>query len=102
MDSDEKTKTGCAGILIPLFFAAYALKWILSKRAGPVGLRNIGHPPMTGDAAVGFGIMTLGICLFVHALGFVPYERVRGLKYILAAAGVSVFLLGLLWEQIHT
>lgn len=92
---DDRVKTGCMGILIPLFFGALALRWIVQKRT----FRVASHAT-TGEAAVGMGIMTLGICLFVHALGFVPYERVPLLKWLLVAAGVGVFFLGLSWERL--
>jgi hypothetical protein len=100
MDQEDRIKTGCLGILIPLFFGAYAVRWIIERRAGRIRFRDIGKQPLTGEAAVALGITALGICLFVHALGFVPYERFPLLKWLLAAAGVVVFFIGLSWERL--
>jgi hypothetical protein len=100
MDNEDRTKTGCMGVLLPLIFGAYAVRWIVTERAGPIRLRDIGRGPTTGEAAIALGITTLGLCLFVHAFGFVPYQRIPIVKWLLAAAGVAVFILGILWREL--
>ncbi len=94
-DLEDRTKTGCMGLLIPLALVAY-------------GVYRITHPwkrsRFTGtwknpEDVAALGICALGIALCVHALGFVPYERVPLLKWLLAAAGVAVFIYGLFWPM---
>ena len=82
------------GILLPLAGATY-------------GICYISHPRMQGrfgramdpNAVMGIGIMALGMAVVVHAFGFGPYARVPWLKYVVAAAGVALFLYGLAWQH---
>ena len=59
-----------------------------------------GRGPLAGDNAVALGVTALGVCLFVHALGFVPYQRLPVLKWTLVVAGVTVFFLGLFGTEL--
>jgi uncharacterized RDD family membrane protein YckC len=45
------------------------------------------------------GICALGIALCVHAFGFVPYQRIPLVKYLIAMAGVALFIYGLFWPM---
>lgn len=90
MNEDDKVKTGCMGILIPLACAGFGLYRILHPHEYN---RGIGHA-YEGAAVVGLGLNALGIAVFVHALGFVPYERIPWLKRLVAAVGVDLFICG--------
>ena len=63
------------------------------------------HRPLDEHTAISLGmsigISCFGMALFLHGLGFVPYERIRGLKYVVCALGIVVFFLGLSWEPRH-
>jgi hypothetical protein len=95
MDPDERTKTGCMGILLPMATAAYGAYRI----AHPRKVSYLFHTPITSPS-IAVGVCALGIALFVHGLGFVPYERIRFLKYLIATLGIVLFIVGLFWEQI--
>jgi hypothetical protein len=95
MDSDDKAKTGCMGILLPLALVIF-------------GIHRIRHPPhvdylfqMPADPStrIPAGICALGIAIFLHGLGFVPYQRIPGLRYLIAAVGTGVFIYGLSWHK---
>lgn len=92
-DFGDRAKTHCLGILLPLAANAYAIYQFTHPRRGDYLFRR----PMNPDTIVAFGIVGLGIALFLHGIGFVPYERVPFLKYVLAAAGVTLFVYGLSW-----
>lgn len=87
---DDRAKTGCMGILMPLGLLTYGLYYIRHPRM----LNRFGNV-METDEVIGIGIMALGMAVFVHALGFVPYERIPLLKWLVAAAGAGVFIYGL-------
>jgi hypothetical protein len=87
-DLRERAKTDCLGLLLPLAVNAYALYNFTHPRRGDYTF----HRPLNPDTIVG-----LGIALLLHAIGFVPYERVPFLKYLLAAAGLALFLYGASW-----
>lgn len=88
--------TDCLGILLPLAANAYALYNFTHPRRGDYLFHRLLNP----NTIVAFGIVGLGIALFLHAIGFVPYERVPFLKYVLAAAGVALFIYGLSWPPV--
>jgi hypothetical protein len=91
---DDRVKTGCMGLLLPLGMAAYGLYYIRHPRM----LNRFGRV-METDVVIGMGIMAVGMAVFVHALGFVPYERISFLKWLVAAVGVGVFIYGLTWPH---
>ena len=41
------------------------------------------------------GVVMLGMALFVHALGFVPYKRHPVMKWLLVGISIFVFFYGL-------
>ena len=90
--SGERIKSGCMGILLPAVTAAYGLYYLSHRRM----LDRFGRL-RDPDVVISIGLCAIGIAIFVHGLGFVPYERVRGLKYFVAACGATVFFLGLIW-----
>jgi hypothetical protein len=91
---DDHVKTGCMGILIPLAVAAYGIYRMMHSKG--VTYRGQPRPP---DDVIGGGIAALGMALFVHGLGFSPYEKVRFLKYVVAGIGIAVFVYGLTWPH---
>ena len=91
VETEERVKTGCIGLLLPLATVAF-------------GYRLISHPnrpnrftgtPSDPQDMIALGIAALGIALCVHAFGFVPYDRIPVFKYLLALAGVVLFFMGL-------
>ena len=84
------------GILLPLAAAAYGAYRI----AHPGKLSYLFHT-LGNSSGIWVGVCALGVALFVHGLGFVPYERIRFLKYLIASLGIVLFIVGLFWEQIH-
>jgi hypothetical protein len=96
MNPEDRAKTGCMGILLPVAVAAYGVYRITHPRK----LSHLFHTPLD-PPTIWIGISALGIALFVHGLGFGPYQRIPGLRYVIALTGVGVFFLGLFWEQIH-
>jgi hypothetical protein len=95
MTPDDRVKTGCAGIIIPLAAVAYATIWFFS----PESVSTWGIRPIRGRAAMGHGITILGIALFVHALGFVPYRRYRILQIAVILIAIATFFTGLFWSD---
>jgi uncharacterized membrane protein len=86
-DNDNRYQTGCLGILIPLALVAYALSFLIwHYRRERYQFRYRSPESIEGD-----GITVLGIALFVHALGFVPYKRWPLLRWLLVAAGILLF-----------
>lgn len=92
-DVDDRVKTGCAGLLLPLVIAAFGYYRITHPRR----LNRFTGTPNDPQDVVALGIVALGIAVVVHAFGFVPYHRIPVLKYLLAAAGVVLFVYGLKW-----
>ena|SRR2546423_726739 len=97
MDGDDKVKTGCMGVLLPIVLAAFGVHRIMH----PPKVSYLFHTPIDPRTRIPTGIVALGMALVAHGLCFVPYERIRGLKYVIALLGVGVFFLGLSWEQIN-
>ena len=96
LSPEERAKTGCLGILIPIVVTAYSLRYFITRRSSG----RFGATPVEGDAAIGLGVSAVGIAVFVHALGFVPYERILPLKWALVIAGIILFVLGIIWEHL--
>ncbi len=95
MDSDDRAKTGCMGILLPLALVSFGVYRILR----PPHVEYLSHRPADPATRIPAGICALGMALFLHGLGFVPYQRVPGLRYVIAALGVAVFIYGLAWHK---
>lgn len=93
-NDDDRYKTGCVGVLLPLFAAAYGVRAIIRQRT-PGGLR---YRPTVGPEAVEWGIAALGVAVFVHAWGFEPYKRHPWIRAILTVVGVAMFLKGVIRE----
>jgi hypothetical protein len=51
------------------------------------------------DVVVSTGFHSLGMAVVAHAFGFVPYERIPILKWLVAAGGVGLFIYGLTWPH---
>ena len=81
------------GILLPLALVTFGVYRILH----PPHVDYLFHRPADPTTRVAAGICALAMALFLHGLGFVPYQRVPGLRYIIAALGVGVFVYGLAW-----
>lgn len=94
-DLDERVQTGCMGLLLPLALAAYGIYRITHPRK----LNRFTGTWRNPEDVVALGICALGIALCVHALGFVPYQRIPLVKYLLAAGGVALFIFGLFWPM---
>lgn len=92
--ADDRVKTGCMGILVPIAVAAHGIYRIVRPRRHDLFGRLVDR-----DFVIGTGIAALGIAVFVHAFGFVPYARFPVLKYTVATGGVAVFLYGLTWPH---
>lgn len=97
MDADDRTKTGCLGILLPLAVAAYGAYRIVHPRE----VNRFTGQPYEGNAVVGLGVSAIGLAVFCHAFGFIPYRRIAGLRWVVAALGVTIFFLGLFWREIR-
>jgi hypothetical protein len=95
MNSDGQAKTGCLGILLPLVLAAFGVRRILH----PPNVDYLFHRPVDPSTRIPVGICALGMALVLHGLGFGPYQRIPGLKYVIAALGVAVFVYGLVWHK---
>lgn len=90
---DDPYKTGCVGIVIPLFFAAaYGIPAIVRKKTW----RQLGRPPVVGPEAIEIGIAVLGVALLVHAWGFEPYKRHPIIRGLLTVVGIAMFLKGII------
>ena len=87
---DLAERADCMGILLPLAANVYALYNFTHPRRGDYLFRRSMNP----ETIVSLGILGLGIALFLHAIGFVPYKRVPFLRYALAAGGVALFIYG--------
>ncbi len=94
-DVDDRVKTGCMGILLPLALAAYGVHRILYPRK----LNRFTGRPVETDDVVSLGICALGMALFAHGWGFVPYTRIPFLKYLVMGLGVVAFVYGLSWAN---
>jgi hypothetical protein len=94
-DLDDRVKTGCMGILLPLALAAYGVHRILH----PIKLNRFTGRLMETDDVVSLGICALGMALFAHGWGFVPYTRIPFLKYLVMGLGVVAFVYGLSWAN---
>jgi hypothetical protein len=81
------------GFLLPLALAAYGV----SRIAHPRELNRFTGRWRNPEDVVALGICALGIALCVHAFGFVPYQRIPLVKYLIAAAGAALFIYGLYW-----
>lgn len=92
-DLEDRAKTDCLGLLLPLAVNAYAIYQFTHPRRGDY----LFHRPMNPDTIVALGIIGMGIALFLHAIGFAPYQRVPFVKYVLASVGVVLFLYGSSW-----
>lgn len=90
---DDRAKTGCVGVLLPVAGMIYG-GWIMLRKEG---FRNYGIRPVRGAEAVDFGISVIGMALFVHALGFVPYRRHPVVRISLIVISIVLFFKGLLW-----
>lgn len=97
MEPEDRYKTGCVGIVLPVLVAAYGLRRILHPRQ----FNRYTGQWLEGDGVVGLGISALGLAVFAHGLCFAPYGRIRFLKYVIAGVGVVFFCLGILWEELH-
>jgi hypothetical protein len=91
MNPDDRAKTGCAGIAIPLACLVYAAFWF----ATPESLSSWAIRPIRGADAAALGVSIIGLALFVHAFGFVPYQRYPVLRWLLVLGGVSLFFKGI-------
>lgn len=91
IEADDKVKTGCMGILLPLVIAAFGFHRLTHPRRLNrfTGLPNESHDVMA------LGGLALGIALIVHAFGFVPYARVPFLRYALAVTGTAIIFVAL-------
>jgi hypothetical protein len=94
-DIDDRAKTWALGILIPLFFAAYGIYTIKH----PWEINRITGRMKDPDVVISTGILALGMAVVAHALGFVAYERIPFLKWVIAAAGVGLCFYGLTWPH---
>lgn len=94
-DVNDRARTWGLGILLPLFFAAYGIYTIKH----PWEVNRITGRMKDPDAVISTGILALGMAVVAHAFGFVPYERIPLLKWLVAAAGVGVFIYGLTWPH---
>lgn len=92
MKDNDRSRTVWMGILIPLACAAFGLYRIVYPHEYNRGTAQF----YEGDAVVGLGINALGIAVVVHALGFVPYQRIPAVKYMVAATGIVLFVYGLI------
>ena len=91
MQKDDKYKTGCVGILMPLALVGYAMmKIVWHHRKDRYKFRYRSAESIEAD-----GITILGMALFVHALGFVPYRRYPIVKWLLLAISIVVIFYGL-------
>ena len=91
MQKDDKYKTGCVGILIPLAVVGYALlKIVWHYRRDRYKFRYQSPESLEWD-----GVSILGMALFVHALGFVPYKRYPVVRWLLVAISIFVVFYGL-------
>jgi hypothetical protein len=91
-DDDDRYKTGCVGIILPLLVAVWGIRIIIRQRVP----RGRGAPaPLVGPEAVEVGIGVLGVAVLLHAWGFEPYKRHPIIRALLTAAGIALFLKGL-------
>jgi hypothetical protein len=91
MHPDDRYKTGCVGILMPLALVAYALRYIVwHYREERYKFRY-----QSPESIEWFGVSILGMALFVHALGFVPYKRYPIVKWLLVMISIFIALYGL-------
>ena len=95
VDVDDRAKTWALGILIPLFFAAYGIYTIKH----PWEVNHITGRMKDPDVVISTGFLALGMAVVAHAFGFVPYERIPILKWLVAAGGVGLFIYGLTWPH---
>jgi len=91
-NEDDRYKTGCIGVLVPLLVAAYGIRTIIRQRT----TGRWGRPPTVGPEAVEFGIAVLGVALFAHAWGFEPYRRRPFIRWLLTALSIAMFLKGVI------
>lgn len=94
-DVDDHAKTWALGIVIPLIFGTYGIytikhPWELDRFTG-----RMKDP----DVVITTGLLALSMAVVAHAFGFVPYERIPLLKWLIAAAGVGLFIYGLTWPH---
>lgn len=92
---DDPAKTWGLGILLPLFFAGYGINTIKN----PWEVNRFTGGTKDPDVVISTGFLALGMAVVAHARGFVPYERIPLLKWLVAAAGVGVFIYGLTWPH---
>jgi hypothetical protein len=90
-NGDDRVKTGCAGVLLPLVVAAYGIRTILRQRT----TGRWGREPTVGPEAVEFGIAVLGLAVLVHAWGFDAYKRHPVVRGALIMLGVAMFIKGI-------
>jgi hypothetical protein len=96
-NADDRYRTGCLGILLPLALVAYALRHIVWH------YRHKRHQwrPVSDESIEWRGVGVLAIALFVHALGFVPYKRWPLIRWGLVAGSVILFFYSL-WQSVMT
>ena len=90
-DKDDKYRTGCVGILIPLALVLKALHLIIWHYR-PKRFRFRYQSP---ESIEWQGVSVLGMALFVHALGFVPYKRYPIVRWLLVAVSIFIVFYGL-------
>jgi|tagenome__1003787_1003787.scaffolds.fasta_scaffold14693138_1 hypothetical protein len=95
MDSNDRAKTGCLGILLPLALGVFGVHRVLH----PPHVDYLFHRPVDPSTRIPVGIFALGLALILHGMGFVPYQRIPGLRYVIAALGVAIFVYGLVWHH---
>src|SRR5688572_19248080 len=95
--ADDRYKTGCLGILLPLALVAYSLRYIVWH------YRHPRHEcrPASDESLERHGVAVLAIALFVHAPGFVPYKRWPRFRWLLVAGSVVLFFYSL-WQSVMT
>jgi hypothetical protein len=91
-NDNDRYKTGCVGILLPLVGAAYGILIIACQKTS--GIRGLS--PVVGPGAVEVGIGILGVALFTHTWGFEPYRRHPIIRGILTITSVAMFLKGVI------
>jgi uncharacterized membrane protein len=91
MHTDDKYKTGCVGILMPLALVGYALlKIVWHYRRDRYEFRY-----RSPESIEWSGVSILGMALFAHALGFVPYRRYPIVRWLLVAVSIIMFFYGM-------